>query len=75
MTKIFVRNPFNPEYVFSEDPTKYIEEESIICIITSYKNNEDVLELKEKEVIPLRDEIQQTSEVLTLQYRINRKIC
>ena len=75
MTKIFVRDPFNPEYVFSEDPTKYIEEESIICIPTSYKNNEDVLGLKEEEVILLQDEIQQTSEVLTLQYRINRNIC
>ena len=75
MTKLFVRDPFNPEYVFSQDPTKYIEEESIICITTSYKNNEDVLGLKEEEVILIQDKIQQTSEVLTLQYRTNRNIC
>ena len=37
MAQIFVRDPFNP-ICFSEDPEKYIEEESIICILTSNKH-------------------------------------
>ena len=45
---------------------KYIEADSIICILTTYKHNQDVLELKEEELILLQDEIQQTSYVLTL---------
>ena len=45
MAQIFVRDPFNP-ICFSEDPEKSIEEERIICILTSYKHNQDVLELK-----------------------------
>ena len=49
----------------SKDPEKYIKEGSIICILTSYKHNQDVLELKE-ELFLLQDEIQQTSNVLTL---------
>ena len=49
----------------SEDPEKYIEEGSIICILTSYKHNQDVLELKEEELFLLQDETQQTSDVLT----------
>ena len=43
MAKFFVRDPFN-SVCFSEDPEKYIEEENIICISTSYKHNQDVLE-------------------------------
>ena len=61
---MFVQDPFNP-ICFSEDSEKYIEVESIICILTSYKHNQDVLELEE-ELILLQDEIQQTSDVLTL---------
>ena len=34
--------------------------------MTSYKNNQDVLELKEEELLLLHDKIQQTSDVLTL---------
>ena len=49
MAKIFVRDPFNP-ICFPQDSVKYIEEESNICILTSYKHNQDVLELKEKEL-------------------------
>ena len=64
MVKIFVQDPFNP-ICFSEDSEKYIEVDSIICILTSYKHNQDVLELEE-ELILLQDEIQQTSDVLTL---------
>ena len=54
--------------VFVRDPEKYmyIEEGSIICILTSYKHNQGVLELKEEELFLLQDEIQQTSDVLTL---------
>ena len=63
MAKIFVRDPFNPTCFY---PEKSIEEDSIICILTSYKHNQDVLELKEEELILLQDEIQQTSDVLTL---------
>ena len=33
--------------------------------MTSYKHNQDVLELKEEEPILLQDDIQQTSDVLT----------
>ena len=62
---MFIRDPFNP-ICFSEDPENYIEEDSIICILTSYKHNQDVLELKEGELILLHDEIQQTSDDLTL---------
>ena len=51
---------------FSENSEKYIEVDSIICILTTYKHNQDVLELKEEELILLQDEIQQTSDVLTL---------
>ena len=65
MAKIFVQDPFNP-IRFSEDSEKYIEVESIICILTSYKHNQDVLELKEEELILLQGGIQQTSDVLTL---------
>ena len=65
MAKIFVQDPFNP-ICFLEDSEKYLEVESIICILTSYKHNQDVLELKEEELILLQDGIQQTSDVLTL---------
>ena len=65
MAKIFVQDPFNP-ICFLEDSEKYIEVESIIGILTSYKHNQDVLELKEEELILLQDGIQQTSDVLTL---------
>ena len=61
MAKMFVRDPFNP-ICFPQDSEKYIEEESNICI----KYNQDVLELKEKELILLQVEIQQTSDVHTL---------
>ena len=54
MAKILVRDPFNPIFFFSEDPEKYIEEESIICILTSYKHNQEILEIKEDErILPL----------------------
>ena len=43
---------------FSENSEKYIEVDSIICILTTYKHNQDVLELKEEELILLQDEIQ-----------------
>ena len=43
-----------------------MEEDSIICILTSYKHNQDVLELKEEELILLQGDIQQTSYVFTL---------
>ena len=65
MAKIFVQDPVNP-ICFSENSEKYIEVDSIICILTTYKHNQDVLELKEEELILLQDEIQQTSDVLTL---------
>ena len=65
MAKIFVQDPFNP-ICFSENSEKYVEVDSIICILTTYKHNQDVLELKEEELILLQDEIQQTSDVLTL---------
>ena len=65
MAKIFVQDPFNP-IRFSENSEKYIEVDSVICILTSYKHNQDVLELTEEELILLQDEIQQTSDVLTL---------
>ena len=45
---------------------KYIEEKSIISISTSYQHNQDVLELKEEELLLLHNKIQQTSHVLTL---------
>ena len=45
MAKIFVRDPLNP-ICFPQDSEKYIEEESNICILTSYKYNQDVLELE-----------------------------
>ena len=38
----------------------------LIGILPSYKHNQDVLELKEEELILLQDGIQQTSDVLTL---------
>ena len=60
------RDPFNP-ICFSQDSEKYIEEESNSCILTSYKHNQDFLELEEKELTLFQDEIQQTSNVLTLQ--------
>ena len=45
----------------------------IICILTSYKHNQDVLELKEEELFLLQDEIQQTGNVLSLTK--STKIC
>ena len=74
MAKIFVRDPFNP-ICFSHHSEKYVEEESNICILTSYKHNQDVLELKEKELTLLQDEIQQTSDVLTLAESLNGNFC
>ena len=68
------RDPFNP-ICFSQDSEKYIEEESNISILTSYKHNQDVLELKEKKLTLLQDEIQQTSDVLTLAELLNRNFC
>ena len=38
----------------------------MLCILTSYKHHQDVLELKEEELILLQHEIQQTSDILTL---------
>ena len=74
MAKIFVRDPCNP-ICFPQDSEKYIEEESSICILTSYKHNQDVLELKEKELILLQVEIQQTSDVHTLAESLYRNSC
>ena len=65
IARIFVQDPFNP-ICFLEDSEKYIEVKSIICILTSYKHYQDVLELKEEELILLQDGIQHTSDVLTL---------
>ena len=53
------------QYVFLEDPEKLIEEKSVICILTSYKHNQDVLELKEEELLPVHNKIHQTNDVLT----------
>ena len=55
-------------------------EESIICNLTSCKHNQDVLELKEEELLVVHNKIQQTvSDVLTLTIlsyrRINRNFC
>ena len=74
MAKIFVRDSFNP-ICFSQDSEKYIEEESNICILTSYKHNQDALDLKEKELILLQVEIQQTSDVHTLAESLNINFC
>ena len=49
--------------------------ESIICISTSYKHNQDVLELKEDKLILLQEKTQQTSAVLTLTVLSNRNFC
>ena len=56
MAKMFVRGLRNT----------YIKEESLICILTSYKQNRDILELKEEQLILFQGEIQQTSDLLTL---------
>ena len=63
--KMFVQDPLNP-ICFLEDSEKYVEVNSIMCILTSYKHHQDVLELKQEELILLQDEIQQTSDILTL---------
>ena len=65
IVKTFVQDPFNP-ICFSENTEKYIQLDSIICILTSYNYNQDVLELKEEELLLLQDETEQTSDVLTL---------
>lgn len=52
--------------MFLEDSEKYITVNCIICVLTSYKHHQDVLELKEEELIQLQDEIQETSAVLIL---------
>ena len=49
---MFVRDPFSP-ICFSEDLEKNFEEESIISI---FSDIQDVLELKEEELILLQDE-------------------
>ena len=74
MAKISVRDPFNP-ICFPHDSEKYIEEKSNIRILTSYKHNQDVLELKKKELILLQVEIQQTSDVHTLAESLYRHFC
>ena len=51
MAKIFVRDPFNLMVCLPQDSEKYIEEERNIFILTSYKHNQDVLELKEEELM------------------------
>ena len=63
--KTFFQAPFNP-ICFLEDSEKYVEMNSTMCILTSYKHHQYVLELKEEDLILLQDEIQQTSDILTL---------
>ena len=75
MAKIFVRDPFNLMVCLPQDSEKYIEEERNICILTSYKHNQDVLELEEKELILLHVEIQQTSDVHILAESLSRIFC
>jgi len=57
MAKVFVQDPFNPTW-FLEDSEKYVDVKRIMCILTSYKDHQDVLELKEQELTLLQDEIQ-----------------
>ena len=43
MAKIFVQDPFNP-ICFSENSDKYIEVDSIICILTTWGSREHATE-------------------------------
>ena len=45
---------------------KHVEVKGIMCILTSYKGHQDVLELKEEDLILLQDEIQGTNDAFTL---------
>ena len=45
MAKMFPQDPLTP-IRFLEDPEKRNEEGSINCILTSWKHNQDILELK-----------------------------
>ena len=49
-----------------EDSEKYVEVKRIMCILTSYKDHQDVLELKEQDLIVLQDEIQDANDALTV---------
>ena len=60
--KTFVQDPFNP-ICFLEDSEKYVEMNSIMCILPAYKHHQDVLALKEEDLILLQDEIQQSSDI------------
>lgn len=65
MAKVFVQDTFNPTW-FLEDFGKYVEVKRIMCILSSYRDNRDVLELKEQDLTLLQDEIQGTNDALTL---------
>ena len=43
MLKVFVQDPFNPAW-FLEDFEKYVEVKRIMCISSSYKDHQHVLE-------------------------------
>ena len=62
MPKVFVQDPFNPTW-FLEDSEKYVEVKRIMCF---FKDHQDVLELKEEDLILLQDEIQGKNDPLTL---------
>ena len=55
------------QYVFRKILRKTLKKRALlVSSVTSYKHNQDVLELKEEELILLQAEIQQTSDALTL---------
>ena len=41
LAKVFVQDPFNLTW-FLEDSKKYVEVKHIVCILTSYKDHQDV---------------------------------
>ena len=63
--KVFIQDPFNPA-LFTEDEERYVDASNIVCALTCYNCREDILELKECNLILLLNVLHHTDEVVTV---------
>ena len=52
--------------LFTEDAERYVDVSNIVCALTCYNYHEDILELKEGDLILLLDVLHHTNEVVTV---------
>ena len=71
--KVFIQDPFNP-VLFTEDGERYIDVSNIVCALTCYNYREDILELKEGNLIFLLNVLHHTIEVASLPQRQLRQL-